>query len=75
MTQITIQLKDKEEETLIENLLNKMKIHFTKNDESEDDFEFTDEMRRVIDERLKEDENTYVDAFESLKKTSAKYGI
>ncbi|RRQ46907.1 hypothetical protein [Chryseobacterium sp. SC28] len=73
MTQITIQLKDKEEETLVETFLKKMKIRFEKSDE--DDFELTDEMKRVIDERLRENENTYLDAFESLKKISAKHGI
>lgn len=73
MTQITIQLKNKEEETFVETFLKKMKIRFEKNED--DDFELTDEMKRVIDERLLEDESTYVDAFESLKKISAKYGI
>lgn len=73
MTQITIQLKDKEEETLVETFLKKMKIRFEKADE--DDFELTDEMKRVIDERLRENENTYLDAFESLKKISAKHGM
>lgn len=72
MSTITIHPKDKEEETLMENLLKRMKISFEKN---EDDFELTDEMKRVIDERLAEDENTYVDAEESLKKISEKYGI
>jgi hypothetical protein len=32
-------------------------------------------MKRIIDERLTEDESTYVDAQESLKKISEKYGI
>ena len=73
MTQITIQLKDKEEETFVETFLKKMKIRFEKNEG--DDFELTDEMKRIIDERLVEDESTYVDAFESLKKISAKHGI
>ena len=72
MSSITIHFKDKEEETLIENLLQKMKISFEKD---EDDFELTDEMKRVIDERLSEDESTYVDAEESLKRISEKYGI
>jgi hypothetical protein len=72
MSTITIHLKNKEEETLMENLLKKMKISFEKN---EDDFELTDEMKRIIDERLTEDESTYVDAQESLKKISEKYGI
>lgn len=73
MTQITIQLKDKEEETVVEAFLKKMKIRFEKNEDEE--FELTDEMKRVIDERLLEDESTYVDAFESLKKIAAKHGI
>ncbi len=72
MSTITIHLKNKEEETLMENLLKKMKISFEKN---EDDFELTDEMKRVIDEALKQDRSKSVDAFESLKRISEKYGI
>ncbi|SDL84325.1 hypothetical protein [Chryseobacterium taihuense] len=72
MSTITIHLKNKEEETLMENLLKKMKISFEKN---EDDFELTDEMKSVIDEALKQDRSQSVDAFESLKKISEKYGI
>jgi len=72
MSTITIHLKNKEEETLMENLLKKMKISFEKN---EDDFELTDEMKRVIDEALKQDRLQSVDAFESLKRISEKYGI
>lgn len=72
MSTITIHLKNKEEETLMENLLKKMKISFEKN---EDDFELTDEMKRVIDEALKQDRSQSIDAFESLKRISEKYGI
>lgn len=72
MSTITIHLKNKEEETLMENLLKRMKISFEKN---EDDFELTDEIKRVIDEALKQDRSQSVDAFESLKKISEKYGI
>ena len=72
MSTITIHLKNKEEEALMENLLKKMKISFEKN---EDDFELTDEMKRVIDEALKQDRSQSVDAFESLKRISEKYGI
>lgn len=72
MSTITIHLRNKEEETLMENLLKKMKISFEKN---EDDFELTDEMKRVIDEALKQDRSQSVDAFESLKRISEKYGI
>ena len=66
-------MKDKEEETFVETFLKKMKIRFEKNEG--DDLELTDKMKRIIDERLMEDESTYVDAFESLKKISAKHGI
>ena len=72
MTQIIINLNNKEEETFVETFLKKMKISFEKN---EDEFELTDEMKRLIDERSAEDESTYVDAEESLKKISEKYGI
>ncbi len=72
MTQIIINLNNKDEEIFVETFLKKMKISFEKN---EDDFELTDEIRKVIDERLMEDENMYVDAEESLKKISEKYGI
>ncbi|WP_326981387.1 hypothetical protein VUJ46_14120 [Chryseobacterium sp. MYb264] len=72
MSTITIHLKDKEEETLMENLLKRMKISFEKN---EDDFELTDEMKRVIDEALKQDRSTAVDGKESLKRIRAKYGL
>lgn len=73
MTQITIQLKDKEEQTFVETFLKKMKIRFEKNEE--DDFELTDEMKRVIDEALKEDKSKFKDAFEVLEQISQKYGI
>jgi hypothetical protein len=72
MSTITIHLKDKEEETLMENLLKRMKINFEKN---EDDFELTDEMKRVIDEALKQNRSTAVDGWESLKRIRAKYGL
>ncbi|MCD1115661.1 hypothetical protein [Chryseobacterium turcicum] len=72
MSSITIHFKDKEEETLIQNLLQKMKISFEKD---EDYFKVTDEMRKTIDEALEQDRSQFVDAFESLKKVSEKYGI
>ncbi|WP_315053493.1 hypothetical protein [Chryseobacterium indoltheticum] len=72
MTQIIINLNNKEEETFVETFLKKMKISFEKN---EDDFELTDEMKKVIDEALKQDKSKFVDAFESLKEISEKYGI
>lgn len=73
MTQITIQLKDKEEETFVETFLKKMKIRFEKNED--DDFELTDEMKRVVDEALKEDKSKFKDAFEVLEQISQKHGI
>ncbi|MCU7617300.1 hypothetical protein NZ698_08820 [Chryseobacterium sp. PBS4-4] len=72
MSTITIHIKNKEEETFMENLLQKMRIAFVKD---EDDFELTDEMKKAIDEALKQDRSKSVDAFESLKKISEKYGI
>ena len=72
MTQIIINLNNKEEEIFVETFLKKMKISFEKN---EDDFELTDEMKKVIDEALMQDRTKSVDAFESLKKISDKYGI
>lgn len=72
MGTITIHLRNKEEETFMENLLQRMKISFEKND---DDFELTDEMKRVIDEALKQDRSKAVDGKESLKRIRAKYGI
>ncbi|MGD1320276.1 hypothetical protein [Chryseobacterium sp. 2R14A] len=72
MTQIIINLNNKEEETFVETFLKRMKISFEKN---EDDFELTDEMKSVIDEALEQDRSQSVDAFESLKKISEKYGI
>jgi hypothetical protein len=73
MTQITIRLKNKEEETFVEAFLKKMKIRFEKKED--DDFELTDEMKRVVDEALKEDKSKFKDAFEVLEQISQKYGI
>ncbi|WP_294314631.1 DUF2683 family protein [uncultured Chryseobacterium sp.] len=65
MSTITIHLKDKEEETFMENLLKKMKIRFEK---QEDDFELTDEIIEAIETALKQDRSQYVDGKESLKR-------
>lgn len=72
MSTITIHLKDKEEEILIQNLLQKMKISFEK---EEDDFELTEEMIEAIERGLQQDKSTAVDGRESLKRIRAKYGI
>ena len=65
MTQIIINLNNKEEETFVETFLKKMKISFEKN---EDDFELTDEMKRVIDERKAKNYKEFTPAREFLKK-------
>ncbi len=75
MKQITIQLKDAEEETFVTTFLKKMKIKFHKEDSELDDFELTDEMKRVIDERLKEDRSTYMDASVVMEELDKKYGL
>ena len=75
MTQITIQLKDKEEQTFVETFLEKMKISFDKSEIENFDFEVTDEMKAVLDKALKEDKSKAVDAWESLKKIRSKHGV
>ena len=75
MKQITIQLKDEEEESLIISLLNKMKIKFQKDDSELDDFELTDEMKYIVDEAKKQDPSTYQDAFQAVEEIRQKYGI
>lgn len=72
MSTITIHLKDKEEETLMENLLKRMEINFEKN---EDDFDLTDEMIEAIETALKQDRSQYVDGKESLKRIREKHGL
>lgn len=72
MTQIIINLNNKEEETFVETFLKKMKISFEKN---EDDFELTDEMIAAIERGLEQDKSTAVDGKESLKRIRAKYGL
>ncbi|ALR32290.1 hypothetical protein ATE47_17985 [Chryseobacterium sp. IHB B 17019] len=72
MTQIIINLHNKEEETFVETFLKKMKISFEKN---EDDFELTDEMVKSIEAALKQDKSKAVDGKESLKRMRSKYGL
>ncbi|MDQ1098016.1 MULTISPECIES: hypothetical protein [Chryseobacterium] len=59
MSTITIHLKNKEEETFMENLLQRTKISFEKNE----------------DDALKQDRSETVDGKESLKRSRAKYGL
>jgi hypothetical protein len=44
-------------------------------EEDEDDFELTTEMKAVLDERLQEDEKTYLTAEESINQLNKKYGL
>ncbi|OIO08827.1 MAG: hypothetical protein AUJ53_10800 [Flavobacteriaceae bacterium CG1_02_35_72] len=41
----------------------------------EDDFELTTEMKTVLDERLQEDEKTYLTDKDSIKQLNKKYGF
>lgn len=72
MSTITIHLKDKEEETLMENLLKRMKISFEKED---DDFELTEEMKKVINERKAKNHKEFTSARDFLKKMKNDHGI
>ena len=44
-------------------------------EEDENDFELTTEMKDVLDERLQEDEKTYLSAEESINQLNKKYGL
>jgi hypothetical protein len=44
-------------------------------EEDEDNFELTTEMKAVLDERLQEDEKTYLTAGESINQLNKKYGL
>lgn len=41
----------------------------------EDDVELTAEMKAVLDERLQEDEGTYLSASDSINRLNKKYGL
>ena len=43
--------------------------------ENEDDIELSDEMKSMLNERLKEDEATYLTLNESMDRLKDKYGI
>ncbi|MGC4128178.1 MAG: hypothetical protein QM564_01165 [Bergeyella sp.] len=75
MAQLVIHSDNLEEISLLERILEKMKIRFEFKSDTENDFVLTEEMKKMLDERLAEDKSTYVDAFESLEKISAKYGL
>jgi hypothetical protein len=44
-------------------------------EEDEEDFELTTEMKTVLDERLQEDEKTYLTGEDSIKLLNKKYGV
>ena len=44
-------------------------------EEDEDDFDLTSDLKTVLDERLQEDESTYISAEESIKQLNLKYGL
>jgi hypothetical protein len=41
----------------------------------EDDFDLTSDMKNVLDERLLEDEDTYLSAEDSINQLNLKYGL
>jgi hypothetical protein len=44
-------------------------------EEEEQDFEISQEMKNILDERLLEDESDYITADESIKQLKKKYGL
>lgn len=44
-------------------------------EEDENDYEITSEMKSVLDNRIQEDESTYLTAEESIRNLSKKYGL
>jgi hypothetical protein len=44
-------------------------------EEDDSDFEFTTGLKTVLDERLQEDENSYLSAEESISQLNKKYGL
>lgn len=44
-------------------------------EEDDSDFELTTDMKEVLDERLREDESTYLSVEESINQLNKKYGI
>lgn len=42
-------------------------------EEDEDDFDLTSDLKTVLDERLQEDESTYISGEESIKQLNLKY--
>ncbi len=44
-------------------------------EEDSSDFELNDEMKAILDERLQENETTYITAEESINQLNKKYGL
>jgi hypothetical protein len=44
-------------------------------EDENDDYELSNQMKQVLDERLLEDEKDYLSGEESIKKLSGKYGV
>jgi hypothetical protein len=44
-------------------------------EEDEEDYELTTEMKAVLDERMQEDEKTYLSSEDSIKQLNKKYGL
>ena len=44
-------------------------------EEDEEDFELSTEMKTVLEERLKEDEKSYLTGEDSIKQLNKKYGL
>ena len=44
-------------------------------EEDDSDFELTNDMKDVLDDRLAEDEKTYLSSDESIKRLNKKYGL
>jgi hypothetical protein len=44
-------------------------------EEDDEDFELTEDMKKVLDERLLEDEKTYLTGKDSIERLNKKYGL
>ena len=44
-------------------------------EDNQDEYELTTQMKTVLDERLQEDEKTYLSAEESINQLNKKYGL
>ncbi|MGV8993057.1 MAG: hypothetical protein ACOH1O_03060 [Flavobacterium sp.] len=62
-------------------ILNAIKVAFKSRpititvEEDENDYEITSEMKSVLDNRIQEDESTYLTAEESIRKLNKKYSL